>query len=320
MRGKGPKVAVYGGANIDIQAQCRDLWRPADSNPGTSTLTPGGVGRNIAANTARLGMDTELVTVFGGDQSARLLVDACTADGIRTDRSLALADAESSRYICIIDADGTLVGAVASMDILDRFDPEALALRYEPGDDADIVIIDANLPSGTIEAAALRWRSKPLILDTVSVAKARRARKVAGYFGIVKPNLPEARTLLGFEPEAGIDDPIGLAAGSARALLALGVGEVFVSLGARGILWADARGMGLARPLGLPVVNVSGAGDAATAALAWSAALGYDVGAKAASAVAAASLCASGLDAVSSRMSTKLLMELVQGVVNERIS
>jgi pseudouridine kinase len=320
MRGQGSKVAVYGGANIDIQAQCRDRWRPADSNPGTSTLTAGGVGRNIAANLARLGLETELVTVFGGDQMARVLVDACCADGIRTDRSLTLAGSESSRYVCIIDADGTLVGAVASMDILDRLDPRELALRYGPGDEADIVVIDANLPAGTIEAAALRWRSRPLVLDTVSVAKARKAAKVAGCFSVVKPNLPEARALLGLEPPDTLADTIGLASASARSLLGLGVGEVFISLGARGILWADAAGMGVARPLGLPVVNVSGAGDAATAALAWSAALGYDAHFKAACAVAAASLCASGSDAVSAAMGTKSLMELVRGVVNERIS
>ncbi len=320
MRGRRPRVAVYGGANIDIQARCRNPWRPADSNPGTSTLTSGGVGRNIAANLARLGLDAELVTVFGGDPMARMLADACSADGVRTDRSLTIPDAESSRYICIIDADGTLVGAVAAMDLVDRLDPRELALRYGPGDEADIVVIDANLPAASIEEAALRWRSKPLMLDTVSVAKARKATKVAGCFGIVKPNLMEARALLGLEPETAPNDPVGLAAASARALLALGVGEVFISLGALGILWADARGAGLARPLDLPVVNVSGAGDAATAALAWAAALGYDIGTKAACAVAAASQCASGPDAVSAEMSAGSLLELVQGVVNERIS
>jgi pseudouridine kinase len=282
------------------------------------------VGRNIAANLARLGLDTELVTVFGGDPMARMLIDSCSADRIRIDRSLTLAGSESSRYVCIIDADGTLVGAVAAMDLVDRLDPGELAMRYGPGDEADIVVIDANLPAGTIEAAALRWRSKPLVLDTVSVAKARKAAKVAGCFSVVKPNLPEVLALLGLEPPGAAAeapaDAIGLASASARSLLGLGVGEVFISLGARGILWADSSGMGVARPLDLPVVNVSGAGDAATAALAWSAALGYDAGFKAACAVAAASLCASGSDAVSAAMSTKSLMELVRGVVNERVS
>jgi pseudouridine kinase len=319
MRKQGPRIAVYGGANIDIQAKCREPWRPADSNPGISTLTAGGVGRNIAANLAKLGMATELVTVFGGDPMARMLRSACDADGVRTDRSLFLPDAEGSRYVCIIDADGKLVGAVASMDIIDRLDPGELAKRFGPGDEADIVVVDANLPAATIAAAGLRWRGKPLILDTVSVAKARKAAGVAGLFGLVKPNLAESRVLVGKDPDESAGEPAALAADSARALLALGVGEVFISLGAGGLLWANSVGMGVVRPFALPVKNVSGAGDAATASLAWATALGYDTADKAVFAVAAASLCASATETVAGGMNAEALKELASGVVNERI-
>jgi len=77
-----PTVAVYGGANVDIQARCAERYRPADSNPGTASTSLGGVGRNIAENLARLGVATELVTVFGGDETAAMLADGCRAIGI----------------------------------------------------------------------------------------------------------------------------------------------------------------------------------------------------------------------------------------------
>jgi len=318
-----PAVAVYGGANFDIQARCREPYRAGDSNPGTSSMSFGGVGRNIAENVAKLGLATELVTVFGGDEMASLLADGCRASGVEVGRSLILPGEATSRYICIIDENGSLVGAVAAMDCLNLFGPDELASRFGPGDEADVVVIDANLPPETIAAAAFRWKDKPLILDTVSVAKAARAAPVAGRFSMVKPNRREARALLGLDPD-GVDDAVDLdddlAISYAQLLLALGVREVFISLRERGLLWADATGMGRASPVDLPVVNVSGAGDAATAALAWAAVHGLDCREKATYAVAAASLCASYPDAVASGMNADRLALLAKGVRNERIS
>jgi len=315
-----PAVAVYGGANFDIQARCRRPYLPGDSNPGTSTGAAGGVGRNIAENLARLGLPTELVTVFGGDDQASVLADGCRKAGIEVGRSLILPHEATSQYVCILDADGTLVGAVVAMDALECFGPDELAARYGPGDDADVVIIDANLPADTIAAAASRWKGKPLILDTVSATKAAKAAPVVGRFAMVKPNRKEALALLGLERDGMEAEPERSAAASARALLGLGVREVFVSLGPLGLLWADGSGMGIARPIDMPVVNVSGAGDAATAALAWATLRALDCGMKASYAVAAASLCASFPDAVASGMNARRLVQLVEGVRNERVS
>jgi pseudouridine kinase len=281
--------------------------------------------------------------VFGGDELASHLIEGCRRVGIEAGRSLTLPSAPTPRYVCLLDADGSLVGAVAAMEALDGFGPSQLEARYGPGDEAEVVVIDANLPADTIAAAARRWRGKPLILDTVSVAKAARAAPVVGDFYAVKPNRKEARVLLGLDPDAdgkaagsglvsdtggldpdaaadGGDDALGSAEASASGLLSLGLREVFVSLGERGLLWACPAGMGVARPLPLPVVNVSGAGDAATAALAWAQVRGLDCMMKASYAVAAASLCASSPDAVFSGINQDVLKELAQGVRNERIS
>ena len=142
-----PDVAVYGGANVDTAARCHARYRPGDSNPGTSSQSLGGVGRNIAENLARLSVRTELVTVFGGDEWAGLLADGCRAVGVEVGRSLILPEQATSRYIYLLDADGTLAGAVSAMDIMDSFTPERLAERYGPGDEARVVVIDANLPA-----------------------------------------------------------------------------------------------------------------------------------------------------------------------------
>lgn len=315
-----PTVAVYGGANVDIQARCAERYRPADSNPGTASTSLGGVGRNIAENLARLGVATELVTVFGGDETAAMLADGCRALGIEVGRSLILPDEATSRYVCILDADGSLVGAVAAMSAIDRFGPSELAVRFEPGDDADLIVIDANLPADTIAMAAERWRGKPMLLDTVSAIKARRASAVFGQFSMLKPNMPEARALLGLEPEDTIDRSTGTVLSLGRRLLDGGVHEAFISLGPRGLFWMADGDTGIVSPLSLPIVNVSGAGDAAAAALVWATVHHATTREKACFAVAAASLCASSTEAVSRAMNAQRIQELARGVSSEPLS
>lgn len=309
-----PIVAVYGGANIDIQARCDQRYRPSDSNPGSASMSLGGVGRNIADNLARLGVATELVSVFGGDESAAILADGCRALGIEVGQSLILPDEATSRYICILDADGSLVGAVAAMGAMERFGPSELAARFGPGDAADLVVIDANLPADTIALAAERWRDKPMLLDTVSVSKASRAARLVGRFSLLKPNVPEARALLGLAPGDESDHSAEALRSLGQRLLDRGVREPFISLGSGGLFWMADGDCGIASPLSLPVVNVSGAGDAAAAALVWATIHNESLRQKARLAIAAASLCASSLEVVSAQMSAQRIQELAQGV------
>ena len=63
------KAAVIGGLNADIWGRPSGPIILRDSNPGSVTLTPGGVGRNIAHDLCLLGLDVSLVSAVG-DESA----------------------------------------------------------------------------------------------------------------------------------------------------------------------------------------------------------------------------------------------------------
>ena len=54
------RCAVVGAANIDIGGFPAGRLALQDSAPGRVTFSAGGVGRNIACNLARLGVDTRL--------------------------------------------------------------------------------------------------------------------------------------------------------------------------------------------------------------------------------------------------------------------
>ncbi|HAE23486.1 MAG TPA: hypothetical protein DCG47_14385 [Spirochaetaceae bacterium] len=196
-------------------------------------------------------------------------------------------------------------------------------------------MLDANLPEDTLALAAERWRGKPLLLDTVSLAKAPKAFPLLPLLSMIKPNRAEAALLASLagplgalEPTlasvgaggAGLPEEEALALQSARSLRKAGCDEVFVSLGAGGLLWCGSEGEGIARPLPLPVRNVSGAGDAAAAALAWGAAKRYNSESKARLALAAASLCSSSMGSVHAGADAGTLALHAQGVRIERLS
>jgi len=137
-----------------------------------------------------------------------------------------------------------------------------------------------------------------LFLDTVSTAKARRAVGLSGEFDCIKPNGAEAAILAGVPESEPTKLRENLAA--AGALPA----ELYISLGEKGIYYyTDVAGEGLIRlpaPEFRPkVLNRSGAGDAACAALIWATAKGFGAEDKARCAITAAMLAASSAEPVS---------------------
>ena len=331
------KIAVYGAANIDIQAVCYYDYVPADSNPGRSYIGLGGVGRNIAENCARLGMHVDLVTVMGDDELSSIIAGDCTRLGIGLEYSLFLKKTASPRYIAMMNRDGSLIGAVAAMDALDLFNADEFKTRTEPGDNADIVVIDANLPEDVISAACGRWKSRTLFLDPVSETKALKAKDCIGSYSIIKPNLHEAMLLAGLIQEPGgqtltskgtspvftdpaFSDPVETAVKCADILYQKGVAEIFISLGPDGILYYSGSGCGMVRPLDMPVVNVSGAGDAASAGIVWACTLECDTAEKAKYAAAMASLAASNANSVSIKINQYYLKKLAMEVKHEIIA
>ncbi len=381
----GP-VVVVGGINLDIQAASYGAFRRGDSNPGSVSMVPGGVGRNIAENLVRLGLATELVTVLGDDASSAMLRDSCARLGIGLSGALNLEGAVCSHYVCLLGPDGSLEGAVAAMDAFERLSVAFLETRRSLLDSASAIVVDANIPAGAIGWLAARYGrkfprrgagatesagqppSRPqfprLFLDPVSAAKALRAVPFVGAFDCAKPNRVEAEVLAGIGSEcsdrAGArDDPGNAGArngvgrcGSrdghgddeaglvplARGLHGKGLGELFISLGASGLFYSDGSVAGIASPglrpvfrsgpaggpdagLGFPpVVNVSGAGDAACAALVWASLAGYSLSGAAAFALAAAALCASSPFTVHPGLSAAAISEIAQGVTHEPLS
>lgn len=344
--GKAKKVVVVGGLNLDIQAKSERAFRLGDSNPGRSFRNSGGVGRNIAENLVRLGLSVELIAATGDDEASAWLLADCARKGIGLSGLLRLKASSASQYICLLDSDGRLVGAVADMAACDELTPSALEARSSLLEAADLIVVDANLPAASIEWLASRFgkpRGGPLLcLDPVSAAKARKAAPCIGSFDFAKPNLVEASVLAGENaPEplgmasssidavglSGAVDRLSAAASLGSRLRGLGLGEAFVSLGAEGLYYEGynrsgkiERGcarLGYSAPAPL---NVSGAGDAACALLVWGRLEGLGASERSGLALAAAALTAASEATVNPCISLSSVSELSKGVTHERLS
>ena len=297
-----PRCAVVGAANIDIGGFPAGDATPKDSNPGRIALSAGGVGRNIACNLARLGVETHLVAALGRDAFADLIRADCARAGVALDLARTFPDARSSAYLFIADGAGDMAWAVNDMAVCARLTPEALEASLDALNAMDAVILDCNLPGETISWLAKHLRP-PLLADVVSAAKAERLRGALDRLSAVKPNALEAGALTGIEVR---DEASALAA--AERLVALGVDQAFVTLGAGGVCCADATQARVLPGGPVKLVNATGAGDAFTAALCWARLRGLDLIDSARAGLAAASIAVESMETVSPEMRETALL------------
>jgi pseudouridine kinase len=258
-------AAVFGGINMDIWGKPSSKLIPKDSNPGTVSLRPGGVGRNIAHDLRLLGLDVSLIAAIGGDANAHAIEKSCKELGLDLSFAPRFPDRSSSTYLYISDESGDMELAINDMDICKCMTPEVVA-PILPQLHTDAVVLDANLPPETI-AYLCANSTAPVYADPVSTIKAMKFIPVLDKLAAFKPNTIEAQYMTGeTEPEK-----------AAGALVKMGVQRVFLSMGGDGIIAADKEQ--LIRLPGIPikVVNANGAGDASMAAIVLSGILGLSL-------------------------------------------
>ncbi len=300
--GSGPSseapVYVIGAVNMDLSGTPEAPLRAGDSNPGRISMSPGGVGRNIAENLRLLGRNVFLITMLGEDAYADLIREHCRNAGIDLRYSLTDPLGRTSTYLCVNEQNGDLHAAVSDMGICDEMTPEKLEPLLPLLNRGAMVIADANLPEKTLAWIA-EHVTAPLAADPVSVSKAGRLRALLPRLTLLKPNVPEAELLTGME----IHGDLNLSR-AAETLHGLGVKRVYISLGERGVWADDEREGGAVIPCAAgTIVNTTGCGDAFVAAAADAFLNGLGTMEAARRALAASAICAEDPAAVSPRLS-----------------
>lgn len=293
---------MVGGANTDVVGIPDGRFAFRDSIPGHVRVSPGGVARNVAENLARLGADVRLVTAFGDDVAGSRLAAECESVGIDTSFSIRPRGIPGSRYVAVMDASGDLAAAVSDMRALEALTPDMLEAAAFSACDA--VVLDTNLHASTILRVAELSQGVPIVLDPVSTPKSLAARPVLGRLAAIKPNLREAEEL---SAAAG-------ARGAAERLVALGVERVFITLGSDGVWCATGDDSFLLPPVPASVRNVTGAGDAFTAGVAWGLATGMSLRKTASMAAALSAVALESERTVSEAVSLEVVRARMEGI------
>lgn len=286
-------AVVIGGVNMDIGGKILNRMVMRDSNPGIISTRPGGVGRNIAHDLRLLGVDVSLIAAIGGDMHATAIKDSCQRLGIDLSMARELPHERSSTYLYVTDESGDMQLGISDMDITAKIDVEYLKTRMEEINRYEAVVLDANLSVGSIEYIAKNC-SRPIYADAVSSVKAMRLVGVLDKLAAIKPNSIEAQAMTG-------ESDMELAA---RALVKMGVKRVFISMGANGIIAAEGDELVQLPCENLNVVNTTGAGDSATAAIVWAGMRGLSLEDTARAAIKAGAITCQSEDANCDELAT----------------
>jgi pseudouridine kinase len=255
-------VVVVGAAAMDTKGHALEPLQSGTSIPGHVRVSVGGVGRNIAENLARLGLETILLSAVGDDEAGRHLLAQARGSGVNVDHVLVNPEHATAAYLAVLDQQGNLSVSVADMGIMEAVTPRYLYDRRRWLRQASVVAIDANLSTQAL-ASLLRQTRKygvPVCADPTSTSLAPRLCPHLGDLYMITPNALEAEALCG-QPVRNRDEAIV----AAKRLVSLGVEIAIITLADQGLVHATSDESGHIPAVECEIVDLTGAGDALTA-------------------------------------------------------
>jgi len=284
-------VVVVGSLNADLTITTDRLPSAGETVAGHYfAIRPGGKGANQAVAAARLGSALSLVGAVGDDVHGNMLVQAADRDGIDTDSIVRIAGTSTGVAVIEVDANGEN-SIVVFPGANGRLAPHHVEQEAERIAAAAVVCLCLESPLETIMTAArLGHQAGATVLLNLSPFREVPAQVLADA-DLLLVNEHEAAQLL------GSTDPTIDWDATALGFTARGVGDVVVTLGARGsmVIQGGLENLPVLTPIpAVPthVVDTTGCGDAFTGAVANSLARGEGLVAAARRAAVVASIAA----------------------------
>ncbi len=313
LKGKGyiinenPYVCIIGGANVDIVGFPAHKLIFRDSNLGNLKISMGGVGRNIAENLVRLGVDTKLICVLGDDIYGKQVVEHCEEVGIDIQDSLNLKSKQSSVHLAIMDDQNDLALGLSAMDIYDEMTTHFIRKKKEQIKNAKLVVLDTNISEEALIWVTENIPEQKYFLDAVSVVKSLKAKKLLKYLYMIKVNLLEAHALTKINITS-IKDMEKVA----YFFHQKGIQEVFITQGEKGVFFSNTKISGQIKPNKATVINTNGAGDAFVAGVVYGHIHGKDIESSAKIGMAAASMAISHENTVNPLINEMTIQKIIQ--------
>lgn len=250
-------IAVIGSNMVDLISYIHRM--PAEGEtveaPGFS-MGCGGKGANQAVAASRLGSEVVMVSRVGNDVFADTTLKNFEENGIstthvlRTDATSGVApifvDPESHNSIIIVKGANAMLSA------------EDIERAREDIARCDLIVLQLEIPMETVYSAIALGEELgiPVLLNPAPASAELDLSRITGVEFLV-PNESELELLTGM-PVSSLEDVTK----ATDVLIAAGISNVIVTLGARGALWAHADGKELIEAPQVHALDTTGAGDA----------------------------------------------------------
>lgn len=248
-------VICIGAAFVDELFHMKEEMIVATTVEASVTKTAGGVSRNIAHQLALLGVEVQLISVFGNDSDGDWLKQSCIKAGVKLDASIT-KEGLSGKYTGILNMDGSLFTAFLTNAATNLITPQHLERNKELLKTASYILADANISADTGEwlLAFSNETAIPFILEPVSVPPARKFKGIdLKGLHLVTPNEDELPVLC--------SDKALFTQHQIQELIEKGVENVWLHNGKLGsAIYNKERSITLHAPE-IDIVDCTGAGD-----------------------------------------------------------
>ncbi len=252
-------VAVVGGITMDQFGIPDDEVIQKKSNSGVIHSDMGGLGRNIAVNLTKLNIPNYFISVYGHDSAGEEFKKDALKNNLDITYAKQISDKPTSRYLYINQTSAKRIFGVDDSRIHDEITPAFLQERIDVLKNAEMIVVDPNLPQETITWIYNTFR-QPLLADSINKVK----RLTAGIEALdtLVLNADESETITDIKV---IDQESEKRC--ADKLLSMGISNVFIYDTEVGFLY-QTKEKSFYFPITLKkIVNANGVGAAAIAAI-----------------------------------------------------
>ncbi len=252
------KIIGPGSLNVDITGYAPHLPVGGETTKGTTLrFSPGGKGSNQMTAAHRAGAEVRLIGRRGDDVLGDILKKFYATEGMSEEYILSTPDEETGSALIEIDerdAQNRIIVIPAANGHVGRADVLAAEAEFA---DADAVLTQFETTVEAVVAAKelARKYGKPFVLNPAPHIDVDK--KVFDGVDYVTPNESEAEQFTGVKVDT-VED----CKKAAKVFFDMGVKNVLITLGVRGVYFTDGKREIVVPALKMKAVETTGAGDA----------------------------------------------------------
>ncbi len=256
-------ILVIGSLNMDFMLEVDHIPLPGETILGKQvSLIPGGKGANQAYTLGKLERNVQMIGAVGDDDFGERLIQNLRKVGVKASGIAKKMGVPSGQAFIHVSKDGE-----NSITVIQGANQKITKQWIEKQEDlikaCDVLIMQLEIPLDVVTYAAQKAKNygKFVVLDPAPAAK-NLPEELLRNIDIIKPNETEISILT----DQLIQNKTELL-NAARGLLDKGIGNVIVTLGEEGVLFASKTEEKFFEAEKVTVVDTTAAGDSFTAAL-----------------------------------------------------